>query len=278
MIEQSKGRDKTSLEIHKLPKEGWYWSIKYDGHYVQIHKRGKEVKFFTSGGKEFYLPEVAKELLQNDEDFILEAEYIGESFGKLGDRRKAAKLTTYRTEFSKGIVSKTNPSKDKFKVFDAINVWIPFIERLYFLKSLKLGSYLERVNYYPEVNLTDINSETFISLGFEGLFLKHKSHMYKPGKRQITAIKDKGNRLTADLRCIEVLYGEGKYSNLIGSLLLMDSKGMTVNVGSGMSDFDRSKPHEYYLNKIVEIKYEQIIDTYIQPIFIGVREDKTKED
>ena len=102
--------------------------------------------------------------------------------------------------------------------------------------------------------------------------------MYIPGKRQNTAIKDKGTRLTADLKCIDIIGGEGKYQGLIGSLVLINSSGVTVNVGSGMSDFDRQKPYDYYIGKIVEIKYEQVIDTYIQPIFICVREDKTKED
>lgn len=280
MIEQSKGKERGQVTSSKLLDNGWHYSIKYDGNYVQISKKGDEVRFFTSGGKEFFLPEVANELIvhNRDNDFIIEAEYIGDSFGKLGDRTKAAKLTTYRTEYTKGIKSKAVEGKDKFKVFDLVDVWTPFSGRLKQLKELKFGSFCELVNYSGELSLSEINSEAFIKLGFEGLFLKHSTHMYMPGKRQNTAIKDKGTRFTADLKCIDIIGGEGKYQGIIGSLVLMDSNGVTVNVGSGMSDFDRQKPYDYYIGKIVEIKYEQILDTYIQPIFVCVREDKTKED
>lgn len=280
MIEQSKGKERGQVPASKLLQNGWHSAIKYDGNYVQISKQGNEVRFFTSGGKEFYLPEVANELIcyNKDINFTIEAEYIGDSFGKLGDRTKAAKLTTYRTEYTKGIISKAVEGKDKFKVFDLVDVWKPFSERLKQLRELKFGSFCDLVNYSGELGLDEITSEAFIRLGFEGLFLKHSTHMYIPGKRQNTAIKDKGTRLTADLKCIDIIGGDGKYHGLIGSLVLIDSNGISVSVGSGMSDFDRQKPYDYYIGKIIEIKYEQILDTYIQPIFVCVREDKTKED
>ena len=175
MIEQSKGKERSQVPNSKLVQTGWHSSIKYDGNYVQIHKKGTEVKFYTSGGKEFYLPEVANELLTNNPNlnFILEAEYIGDSLGKLGNRTQAAKLTTYRTEYTKGIVSKAVQGKDVFKVFDLVDVWVPFSVRLQVLKGLNYGVFLNLVNYSGELNLSDINSDQFITSGFEGLFLKH---------------------------------------------------------------------------------------------------------
>ena len=280
MVKQSKGKELKNVPLSKLLDDGWHYSIKYDGNYVQIEKKDKVVRFFTSGGEEFYLPEVANELILNNPgmDFILEGEYVGSSLGKLGDRTKAAKLTTYRTEFKKGITSRAVIGKDLFKIFDLIDLTVQFDIRLSMLKLIKFGSFIEQVAYSGKLKLSQISSESFIKMGFEGLFLKHSTHMYIPGKRQNTAIKDKGNRITADLKCIDVIGGEGKYWGKIGSLVLMDSKGRQVCVGSGMSDSDRDKPYEFYIHKIIEIKYEQIIDTYIQPTFIGVREDKKVSD
>lgn len=51
-----------------------------------------------------------------------------------------------------------------------------------------------------------------------------------------------------------------------------------VDVGSGMTDEQRAVNPDTYIDKVVEIVYEQMLDTYIQPIFQRVRDDKTKED
>ena len=47
MIEQCKGKDLTDVPKSRLLPDGWYTSIKYDGNYVQIEKKGNEVKFYT---------------------------------------------------------------------------------------------------------------------------------------------------------------------------------------------------------------------------------------
>ncbi len=76
MIKQCKGKDLGKVPKSKLD-DLFYASIKYDGHYVQIHKVNDKVRFFTSGGKEFYhelAAEAVKALGQNNA--ILEAEFI----------------------------------------------------------------------------------------------------------------------------------------------------------------------------------------------------------
>ena len=101
--------------------------------------------------------------------------------------------------------------------------------------------------------------------------------LYHQGKRVNHAIKLKG-RLTADLYCLGSNIGEGKYKGMLGSLVLKDSKGRLVCVGSGLDDVDRNKGLSYFVGKVIEIEYEQIQDTYIQPTYIRIREDKTKEE
>ena len=47
---------------------------------------------------------------------------------------------------------------------------------------------------------------------------------------------------------------------------------------AGLDDTDRSGLHAYYIGKVIEVEYEQILDTYIQPTYKTIREDKTKEE
>ena len=47
---------------------------------------------------------------------------------------------------------------------------------------------------------------------------------------------------------------------------------------SGLCDFSRGRDSSVFVGSVVEIEYEQILDTYIQPTFICIREDKTAED
>ena len=279
MIKQCKGKD-----INKIPKSKlctnckYLVSTKYDGHYVQIHKTGKTIRFFTGGGKEFYLKDLAIKLITRFSgiDFILEAEFIGENEGKLGDRTKVGILTTWRTNFKKGLSSVCG--NNKFKVFDIILENIPFSERLATLKTLNLPNELEVVDF-KEMTLPEANklANKLCNKGWEGLYLKNPNHVYLPGKRVNNAIKLK-RRPTADLLCIGIEDGEGKYEGKIGSLVLKDSNGIIVKVGSGLQDWQREVEESYYVGKIIEIEYEQILDTYIQPTFVRIRTDKTKED
>lgn len=292
MIAQCKGKDLNKVPKSKLGNE-FYQSIKYDGHYVQIVKVAGLVRFFTSGGKEFYIEHIADELfnLNPFEDFILEAEYIADTTGKLGNRGKAAKLTTYRTNFEKGLDSGAVPDKDIFKVFDCI--WSrnlkhngglepgcnTFSERLDYLHTLELGTHCELVEYFGPQSLEECKESTkgFVNRGYEGTYLKAPGHLYNPGKRVNNAIKLK-LRPTADLLCIDVEDGEGKYTGMIGSLVLQDSTGRIVRVGSGLDDYQRSLKPSEFVGNIVEIEYEQILDTYIQPTFVTVRNDKKEID
>jgi len=281
MIKQCKGKDLDDVSKSKLLLNNYFLSKKFDGHYIQIHKINKSVRFFTSGGKEFAIPEIENELvtLNPTSSFMIEAEYIGTSLGKLGDRTKVGKLTTYRTNFEKGLKTPFD-SRERFKVFDIIMApTIPFCDRLDCLETLSLGNYLELVDNIKGLSIEDCEdiARDYVKLGYEGAYIKHYYHTYLPGKRVNDAIKLK-YRKTADLLCIDIIDGSGKYVGMIGSLVLQDSKGRIVAVGSGLDDNLRTKKKEYFLGKVIEFEYEQIIDTYIQPTFIRVREDKCVKD
>lgn len=282
MIEQCKGKDLAKVPTSKLIANGWIATIKYDGNYVQIEKQGDSVRFYTSGEKEFYIPEIAEYLIENNTcDFIIETEYIALTTGKLGSRVNCS-TGSLRSQFEKGLA---HGIVGQFKVFDIISynnelLTEGYQDRLKILEGLQLGEHIQSAFTYGEIMTLDQAREAarlIVAQGWEGLYLKQYNHKYEPGKRVNTAIKLK-MRPTADLLCIGVVEGEGKYVGQIGALILKDKVGRIVNVGSGLCDFSRGRDSSVFVGSVVEIEYEQILDTYIQPTFVCIREDKTAED
>jgi len=295
LIEAQKGK-----ALDKLPKKETESfdtdilavSTKYDGNQIFIVKRNNKVTWFTSDWKQFDIPGLGTELLHNKSDFILVAEFMYNCEGKLGDRKKSAILTTLRTCWNKSIA---NPSSFKenlcnIKVFDCI----PYVvtDLCSFLQydlvqenRLEVASLL----FFPsQISKTrtklmtgaeaKLYSKKLVNEGWEGVMCIDPKSKYQPGKRVNYSVKLK-YRKTTDLLCIDVLAGEGKYDGMIGALVLQDSEGRIVSVGSGLDDSDRQPElSDYYIGKIIEIEYEQIMDTYIQPVYVCIRRDKHKAD
>jgi DNA ligase-1 len=116
------------------------------------------------------------------------------------------------------------------------------------------------------------------SSGYEGIVMKNPMWEWKSTKSRTVDFCKWKRRPTADLLCISTTEGTGKYEGMIGALVLQDSKGRVVQVGSGLNDDDRLVEPDNFIGNVVEIEYEQIMETYIQPTFITIRLDKTKED
>ena len=278
MIKQNKGRD-----LHKIPKSKlntvgpYYCSKKFDGHYTQIVYDGQTVRFYTSGGKRFYLHRMA-EYIENTlkEPFHIECEFNYNCKGKLGDRGKSAILTTYRTRYAKYEDNSGDVNKDIFRVLDRLDLpGLSFVARYDTIVSMFYGLDWFNVPIQQIVTLTegiDLSKE-FYADGYEGAMLKSLGHFYKPGKRVNDIIKLKP-RKTADLKCIDTKEGAGKYAGMVGSLLLIDEDGITVWAGSGLDDAERNISPWRFIGRVYEIEYERIDETYIQPIIKHRREDK----
>ena len=270
MIPQSKGKDYAKVPKSKLQNE-YYISTKFDGHYVQIHPDGS---IYTSGGKLIKFVDFSYPT-----KYVLEAEFIGNADGKLGGRTKCGQLTTWRTNTAKGI---DNYIDGIFKVFDIIIPDMPFSERLTYLQQLYKGHKNIHVVQHSLVNATDItkiiqSAKIARTAGYEGLVGKAPNHIHIPGKRTNEFVKFKF-RPTVDLKVLDILPGEGKYTGMIGALVCVDAMGREVNVGSGLADYDRAQEPSAFINKIVEVEYEQILDTYIQPTFLRVRSDRDEPE
>ena len=286
-IKQCKGKSIDKVPESKFLEGAYICTVKYDGTYVQIHKKYNKVKFFTSGGKEFYWKDVADVLLNiPTTDFILEAEYVGDSLGLLGDRKKAS-TGHDRSEFTKGRY--TNLGKGRLFIFDVITEhkasdrYSKFNSIVSCIEATKCDLNITAVELWGQSIVRNIQeflkcaeqlNEVMRNINYEGFMFRHEDQKYLSGKRVNDLIKVK-HRPTADLVCIAVIEGQGKYEGLIGSLILTDEEGKEVSVGSGLSDEDREKADTYFIGKTVEIEYEQILDTYIQPVYKQIRKDKS---
>lgn len=293
-FKQQKGKAYDKLPVKTLAvfdSTEYMVSKKYDGNMVFIVKVGSEVRMFTSDWKEFHIDTIADELrsLRND-DFVVIGEFLHNCEGKLGDRTKSQILTTFRTNFNKGIPNSLGDEvMSKVMVFD----FLPVVSRVpapdcrysnrleVAMKVLKKSYYLEVIEYKIMSGSRAMEySKQLVKEGWEGAMaaedLPYKIS-YTTNKRVNSIVKLK-HRKTADIKCVGVEEGEGKYTYLIGALVLEDSKGRRVSVGSGLTYSHRCMTENYFIGKIIEIEYEQILDTYIQPTFVCVRDDKTKSD
>jgi ATP-dependent DNA ligase len=213
------------------------------------------------------------------DNFTLVGEFNYDSVGKLGDRSKSAILTTFRTNFKKDIETKpSQEDKCRVRVFDFIEVGLYlYTDRLERARNLLYTTVPKNISVVHTVTMSGREAfkykDELTDMGWEGCMLVEPDTYYEFGRRVNHSIKLK-NRPTVDLLCIGVEYGQGKYANQIGAIVLKDSMGRTALAGSGLSDLQRLQAPNYFIDKVWEISYEQIMDTYIQPVIVSLREDK----
>lgn len=285
-IPQYKGKDlKKVSEKHR--KDSYFAGIKYDGHYVQIHKFGNEVMFFTSGGKPFKLDDIEEQLigLNPNMNFIIETEHIGLTEGKLGSRGKCT-TTTWFTNFEKLI--KGNAGKKHFKAFDILyfsdgyskydcyNSNYGFKLRSNYTDLLNLGSNISLVQF-DELSFDEANNfaDRLCEQGWEGLFAFNEEHTWEETNtsRSNLAIKFKASP-TVDLLCVDVKYSDINPED-IASLICENSKGQVVAAGHLRHELKRKEP-SFFIGRVIEVKYESMgVNTYQQPRFNSFRDDKT---
>lgn len=274
-VYQCKGSDASYInELQKYwssqPK--WYWSIKYDGQYVQIHVGANEVILYTSSGKPYKNKAIEDELLQIIPEqlrpIIFEGEYLGEGFGALGGRKEAAVVTTLRAAYSKGEVLSFD---HRIQIFDIIDNTIDFEHRLELLQSLRKGKLISFVDYREVSSLDDVKfvANRLINDGMEGLIAKSSSHFQIVGKRVKTALKFK-KKYFVEAEVVGITEGTGKYESLIGALVCKDSDGLEFTVGSGLTDDLRKLNKSFFVGKTVKVKYESKGKTYVMPVFVEV--------
>lgn len=254
---------------------------KYDGHYTVIVSSVSGLAFYTSGGHAYTLPENHPQLadLRKLEPNVYFAERI--TTGLLGARRGVSLLG--------GRDNRRCKESNRFRIFEHV-CYGEFQEGKSDRTFKERDEELTRLLAYtdlkaPSVELATLeDAERYLASlladKYEGIIVRDPDVLWRDSKsRKMDCVKVKP-RHTADLYCFGELEGNTeKTQGLIGSLQLKSSTGLRVNVSSGLSQEQRAF-WGYFDGQVIEIAYEHKNPdgTYVQPVFIRVREDKAVTD
>ncbi|CAH0723632.1 unnamed protein product, partial [Brenthis ino] len=220
------------MAMKKCPN-GMFSEIKYDGERVQVHKKGKEFKYFSRALKPVmahkvshfkdYLPQA----FPKGDDLILDAEVLmvdvntGKPlpFGTLGIHKqsefKDAQVCLYVFDclYYNGEILMDYPIKKRRNILREIMVEVTnhvmFSEQEVIHKPADLANMIAKV----------------LQLGLEGLVLKDLESTYEPGKRHWLKVKkdylfDGAMADTADLVVLGAWFGTGKKGGMMSVFLM----------------------------------------------------------
>lgn len=257
-----------------------------DGVYVGealIYKEGKPLDRKTGNGliNKFIKRETTLESLQSKIDAILNSgRYLTGKNLKISEEIKQKEWEFAEIDKALHFVIWDSLTLEEFE--EGISTR-PYTERFgEAIKATFMTSKLKPVPSYRVYSMKEAQAiaDEFISEGGEGAIVKKLDTMWKDGtSKDMVKIKAV---LDADLLCVDVEEGSGKYKGKVGALVLETSCGrLKVKVGTGLTDKDRDKPFNYYTGKVIEIQYNEFIkskskstDSLFLPRFIEVREDK----
>lgn len=270
-----------------------YIQTKMDGLRICVIVENGSVSFRSRNGKLIDLKGyLEKEFLDMSENgnYMFDGEAICYKDGVLLPRKESNGLIN---KSIKGTISLEEAELIHIVLWDMIplgDFWkekckIPYSERIRETRQSVNEKKYKCISY---VTSTEINSwaeaeaifQDYLSEGLEGCIVKEKSSIWE-NKRLKNHIKLKAEK-SADLLCIGV-EPHSKNPDMIGSLILQTSCGkLECGCGSGMTDNDRLKNKEYFIDKVVEVKYNEIIEkensnikSLFLPIYKTVRLDKT---
>jgi DNA ligase-1 len=238
--------------------KGFYMSEKLDG----IRGYWDGTKLLTRKGNIINAP---KWFIKNFPPFELD--------GELWSKRKDF-------EFIQSTVLKKTPDKSwekiTYNIFEVPNQKGNFPKRLEKARIWFKNNSNNHVNIIPQTVCTgkdhlDEFLKEIESKGGEGVIIKDPSQEYNKDKTPYV-LKVK-NYSDMEGIVIAVNEGKGKYENMMGSLTIKLENGITFNLGSGFSDFERADPPK--INSIVIFKYYGFTKNKIPrfPSFLHIRKD-----
>lgn len=132
----------------------------------------------------------------------------------------------------------------------------PFAQRAQALEELVAASPNPRLKHAQQRKVADHDAlmmwlEQIVAAGGEGLMLHHRAALYQPGRSdRLLKVKP---YLEGDATVIEHLPGQGKYTGMMGSLLVEEPDGTRFRLGTGFSDAERAEPPP--IGSLVSFKY-----------------------
>ena len=283
--------DEKILKKFKFPA---YAQLKMDGmRFNAIVKDGK-CEFRSRNGKEIQLLgnlEMEFIAMSGGKDLVFDGELLVNDKGVILDRQTGNGILNKAV---KGTISDLEAHKVHATVWDVIDYEtfkngrgkLSYQTRFSILESMSLPRKVRLVESTVVASFEEAQQifEGYLAQGQEGIILKDMSGVWED-KRVKTQVKFKAE-LDCDLKVVGIQPGTGKYEGLVGALLCESEDGIIkVDVGSGLSDFDRK---EFTKNSPVgkiatviynaRIKNKQGEESLFLPRLIEIREDKNFAD
>jgi DNA ligase-1 len=149
-----------------------------------------------------------------------------------------------------GIVRKKIPDERDWKQVRYMLFELPessgtFTERIHKMVKLTASVKIPWLQAIPQIHLDSEEAllkmlDEIVKKGGEGLMLHRADSMYHSG-RSDDLLKLKPWQ-DAEATVIEILPGKGKFSGMMGALLLKDKSGHIFRIGTGFSDSERRNP------------------------------------
>ena len=284
--------------------------VKMDGARFNAICKNNKVEYRTRNGKEIVLPQspldvVFDELSFEYEDHNSEVVFDGElvvvdHFGKIVDRKTGNGIIN---KALKGTITPEEAGRIRAVLWDCIPLdafkkgvfEVPYSERIgklaaavikFQLGQRQLGHLVQACEMFFVKSIYDVQKAfaECLNKGEEGIILKDWSMIWE-NKRSKKQIKFKGES-ECDLKIVGWEEGTGKNQGRLGALVLESSDGFVrTNVGTGFTDADRLTITKEVVGKVCAIKYnarisdkKSGIDSLFLPVFVEIREDKTKAD
>jgi DNA ligase-1 len=164
----------------------------------------------------------------------------------------------------------------RYMVFDLPGSEAPFGERLRALRQLLEASRSPYSAVVEQQRVTDHPAlmallEGIVAAGGEGLMLHRDAALYRAGRSgDLLKVKP---YMDAEARVITHLPGQGKYTGMLGALLVELPSGRRFRIGTGFSDAERADPPP--IGSTVTFKYHGLTKTGLPRFasFLRVRDE-----
>lgn len=132
-----------------------------------------------------------------------------------------------------------------YNIFDLPGLRQPFDQRVVTMKQLNFARQNPHISVLKQFRLNSHRQllerlNSLVTEGAEGLMLHRGSAYYRSG-RSDDLLKLKPY-MDAEARVIKHYPGKGKYTGMMGSMLVEDAQGRQFRIGTGFSDAERRSP------------------------------------